>query len=275
MRTVLGRVLVIDDDPFMLKVLCDLLEKAGFSVQARESPVGAANVILRERIDAAVIDWNLPALQGDEVVRTLRTWDAVKDLPILLITGADAETMQSIRGAMPGVHVLSKEHIREQLVLTLGSVLGSGKTVRGLPPVQVGKPGDSSVAPRPRGRATDLVPQLLTELAETLPAARAVWSGVARGEQRDVELLIEKLERLSGQAQLLALNEAADLLSELCSTLRALPAERKVPRDVKRAVEGGIAALSALPDNEGGTFTIPPEPLIGALRKAREGMAQL
>ena len=273
MRTVLGRVLVIDDDPFMLKVLCDLLEKAGFSVHERESPVGAANVILRERIDAAVIDWNLPSLQGDDVVRLLRTWDEVKDLPILLITGADAETAQSIRRAVPGVHVLSKEHIREHLVGTLGSVVGSGKTVQGLQPVQLGKAGDSGAAPRPRARATDLVPQLLAELAETLPVVRTTWSGVSRGERADLERLLEKLERLSGQAQLLALNEAADLLSELCSTLRALPAERKVPRDVKRAVESVIAALSALPDNEGGTFTVPPEPLIGALRKAREGMA--
>ena len=273
MGTLLGRVLVIDDDVFMLKVIRDLLERAGFQVIARESPVGATQVILRERVDAAIIDWNLPALHGDDVVRLLRTWDEVKDLPVLLITGAPDETLGRIREELPGVHVLSKAVLREELVRTLGAVVGSGKTVRGLLPVPVGAKRDSDSAPRPRRQSTDLVPQLLSELADTLPQASAVWTAVARGEQAGLGTLAEKLERLSGQAQLLALDEAADLLRELSSTVRALPTERKVPRDVKQAIEGGMAALSSLPQSGDGAFTVPPEPLIGALRRAREHMS--
>jgi CheY-like chemotaxis protein len=270
MRTVLGRVLVIDDDAFMLRVISDLLEKAGFQVLVQESPVGATQVIMRERVDAAIIDWNLPTLQGDDVVRLLRTWDEVKNLPLLLITGAPDDTLETIRTELPGVIVLSKTNIREQLVATLGSILGSGNTVRGLMPVQIGKSGEPRSAPQARPRSTDLVSQLLTELTGALPAVAALWSGVARGEREEIGSLTTKLERLAGQAQLLALHEAADLLNELSSTLRALPAQRKVPRDVRRAVEGGMAALSALPKTGDGAFTIPPEPLIGALRKARE-----
>jgi hypothetical protein len=45
--------------------------------------------------------------------------------------------------------------------------------------------------------------------------------------------------------------------------------ERKVPRDVRLAVEGSMDALSALTHGVDGAFTVPAEPLIGALRKAR------
>jgi CheY-like chemotaxis protein len=268
MRTLHGRVLVIDDDPFMLKVITDLLKRAGFQVHAQESAVGATQVIIKDRIDAAVIDWNLPGTQGDDVIRLLRTWEEMKDLPVLLITGAPEETLERIRTELPGVRVLAKEFLNDQLVGALGNVLGSGKTVRGLSPISLGANGEFGLPPQ-RPRSVDLVPQLLTQLAETLPVAKAVWSQAARGQREGVDSVVQSLELLAGQARLLALEEAASLLQALTDTLSVLPGERKVTRDVRRAVEGGIDALSTLTHGVDGAFTVPPEPLIGALRKAR------
>jgi len=269
MRTLHGRVLVIDDDPFMLKVITDLLQKAGFHVQAQESALGATQVIVRDRIDAAVIDWNLPGLQGDDVIRLLRTWEQIKNLPVLLITGAPEETLERIRDELPGVRVLAKEFLRDQLVGALGNVLGSGRTVRRMAPVVLGENGEFDT-PTLRPSAVDLIPQLLTQLAETLPVAKAVWGQAARGHREGVESVVQSLELLAGQARLLALDEAASLLQALTDTLSVLPAgERRVPRDVRRAVEGSMDALSRLADGVDGAFTVPAEPLIGALRRAR------
>jgi CheY-like chemotaxis protein len=265
MRTVLGRVLVIDDDPFMLKIIKDMLEKAGYKVLARESPVGATQVLVSERVDAAVIDWNLPGLQGDAVIRLLRTWEEVRELPVLLITGAPDDTVALLREQLPGVRVLLKEDMRTHLVSALGAVTGSGKTVRGLSPIKLGH----DMTATPRRKADDLVPQLLVQLAETLPRFKAIWGEAAVGRRERVQTLVESLNLLAGQARLLALEEAASLLQALTETLDALPGERKVPRDARRAIEAGIEALTALADHGDGAFTIPPEPLIGALRKAR------
>ena len=269
MGTVLGRVLVIDDDPFMLKIIRELLEKAGFLVLSQGSPSGAAQIIVHERIDAAVIDWNLPGLQGDDVIRVLRSWEAVRGLPVLLITGAPEETLERIRHELPGVRVLAKDQLRTQLVSALGSVVGSGQTVRGLSPVKLGTDVDYAVAPRRAGSAADLVPQLLAQLAETLPLAKNLWSQASQGRRTELDSLVQSLELLAGQARLLALDEAASLLQALTDTLTALPLERKVPRDVRRAIEGGMDALSALSHGIDGAFTMPPEPLIGALQRAR------
>jgi CheY-like chemotaxis protein len=263
MGTVLGRVLVIDDDPFMLKVITDLLEKAGYKVITRDSPTGATQVLVSERVDAAVIDWNLPGLSGDSVIRLLRTWEEVRDLPVLLVTGAPNETVETLRDQLPGVRVLMKDDLRTALVPTLGSITGSNKTVQGMLPIKLG--AEST----PRRRAEDLVPQLLAQLAETLPRAKAIWGEAAQGRRERVQTLVESLSLLAGQARLLALEEAASLLQALTDTLDALPGERKIPRDAKRAIEAGIEALTALADHGDGAFTIPPEPLIGALRKAR------
>jgi CheY-like chemotaxis protein len=267
MGNVHGRVLVIDDDPFMIRVISELLQRAGFQVIVRDSPLGATQVIVGERIDAAVIDWNLPVLNGDEVVRLLRTWDDVKDLPVLLITGAPIETIAQLQQELPDVRVLPKGQLREMLVSALGSVVGRNKTVRGMVPIKLGPKGEYE-APQPRAKAGDLVPILLQQLAETLPLAGTVWNDVARGRRDLVDELIERFDRLAGQARLLALEEAGSLLQALTDTLRMLPAER-VSRQVRAAVEDGITALSGLPDTSDGAFVVPPEPLISALERAR------
>lgn len=265
-----GRILVIDDDPFMQRVICDLLQKAGFYVLVRDSAVGATQVIVGERIDAAVIDWNLPVLNGDEVVRLLRTWDDVKDLPILLITGAPAEAIASMQDALPDVRVLPKDQLRSTLVSALGSVVGRNKTVRGMVPIKLGPQGEFE-APAPRANADDLVPILLEQLAATLPLASTLWSDAARGKREPRDQLVARLERLAGQARLLALEEAGSLLQAITETLRVLPNAR-VPREVKTAVDDGIAALSALPETNDGVFVVPPEPVIEALQRARDGL---
>ena len=226
-----------------------------------------ALVIVGERIDAAVIDWNLPVLNGDEVVRLLRTWDDVKDLPVMLITGAPVETIAQLQEELSDVRVLPKDQLRQMLVSALGSVVGRNKTVRGIAPIKLGPKGEYE-APQPRAKAGDLVPTLLQQLADTLPLAGTVWSDVARGRRDVVDELVERFDRLAGQARLLALEEAGSLLQALTDTLRALPAER-VSKRVRTAVEDGITALSALPETSDGAFVVPPEPLISALERAR------
>jgi CheY-like chemotaxis protein len=269
MRRVLGRVLVIDDDPVFNRIIIRLLEGAGFRVVVQESPLGATQAIVKERIDAAVIDWNLPLVRGDELIRLLATWDEVKDLPVLLISGAPEETLEQIRSELPGISVLAKDQLRECLVNALGQVISRGQTIRGIKPVDLGSGGEFASAPGARPRAPDLVAQLLTELAETMSMTDAAWSEASRGKVEQVRGLVQRLDVLAGRARLLALEEAGDLLQALSETLRALPDDGAVTTDARHAIEGGIAALSALARSSDGSFTIPPEPLISALRRAR------
>jgi DNA-binding response OmpR family regulator len=141
MRRVLGRILVIDDDAAINRVIVKLLERAGFSVVVQESPLGATQAIVNQRIDAAVIDWNLPLVRGDDVIRLLGTWDEVKDLPVLLISGAAEETLERVRAELPGIAVLAKDQMGECLVKVLGQVISRGQTIRGLKPIDLAGQG--------------------------------------------------------------------------------------------------------------------------------------
>ena len=81
------RVLVIEDDPDIGRLLRLELDEAGFEVEHHDR--GTTGLIaLRERApDLVVLDLGLPDLQGDEIARRIRRTDSV---PIIVLTATDA-----------------------------------------------------------------------------------------------------------------------------------------------------------------------------------------
>jgi DNA-binding response OmpR family regulator len=93
------RILIIDDDPALVRVLRRSLAYEGFTVDAAAS--GAEGLTrARERYpDLVILDVMMPGLDGLEVLRRLRAGDP--DLPVLLLTARDAPADQ-VRGLEGG-----------------------------------------------------------------------------------------------------------------------------------------------------------------------------
>ena len=66
-----ARVLVVDDEPSIRELLCELLSREGFEVTAVESGELALEVLARERFDVALVDLKLPGCSGLEVLEAL------------------------------------------------------------------------------------------------------------------------------------------------------------------------------------------------------------
>jgi DNA-binding response OmpR family regulator len=83
------RVLVVDDEPKIVRLVRDYLEQAGFAVStARDGPEALMRA-RQERPDLIVLDLGLPGLDGFEVTRRLRRDSGV---PIIMLTARDGET---------------------------------------------------------------------------------------------------------------------------------------------------------------------------------------
>lgn len=80
-------VLVADDEPLVLEVAQAFLERDGFRVVTARD--GAQALALQARhaaeLAAAIVDWSMPVLDGEAVVRELRRRDA--RFPLLVATG--------------------------------------------------------------------------------------------------------------------------------------------------------------------------------------------
>lgn len=83
------RILVVDDEPQILKVLIAYLEKAGYQVFSAADGVSALAAFYKERPDFLILDLNLPGMDGLDVCKAIRR---DSDIPILMLTARVEET---------------------------------------------------------------------------------------------------------------------------------------------------------------------------------------
>lgn len=95
-------ILVVDDFPTMRRIVRTLLKELGFSnvEEAEDGREGLAK--LRDgQFELVVSDWNMPNLDGLEMLKQIRADDALKHLPVLMVT-AEAKKENIIAAAKAG-----------------------------------------------------------------------------------------------------------------------------------------------------------------------------
>jgi DNA-binding response OmpR family regulator len=85
----LQRLLVVDDDPAILRLLSDKFERAGFEVLTAGSGQAALDLVARRGLPhLALVDLNMPGMDGFEFCRQVLRFS---DLPIIVVTAVDEE----------------------------------------------------------------------------------------------------------------------------------------------------------------------------------------
>lgn len=84
----MSTVLVVDDEPAILRAVRAGLEARGFAVLTATTGQGAIEAIVTGQPDAVVLDLNLPDIDGVEVCRRVRAWSEV---PIVVLSAEGSE----------------------------------------------------------------------------------------------------------------------------------------------------------------------------------------
>ncbi|WP_021023075.1 chemotaxis response regulator CheY [Salinivibrio costicola] len=98
------KILVVDDFSTMRRIVKNLLRDLGFNntVEADDG-LTALPILKKGGIDFVVTDWNMPGMQGIDLLKEIRKDDELKHLPILMIT-AEAKREQIVEAAQAGVN---------------------------------------------------------------------------------------------------------------------------------------------------------------------------
>ena len=119
-----SRILVIEDDAAMARLLRALLECAGHEVQTQGSGSAALTDAAEMTPDLVILDLGLPDMNGYEVCRQLRQQFQPWSLPILMFTGMD-KPVDQLRGFAFGADAyLTKPCEPEELLKTVALLLG-------------------------------------------------------------------------------------------------------------------------------------------------------
>ena len=99
------KTLVVDDMQTMRRIVKNLLIEVGFDrdkIQEAENGQDALNKLNAEQFDFVVTDWNMPVMQGIDLLRNIRNTPSLASIPVLMVT-AEAKKEQIIAAAQAGV----------------------------------------------------------------------------------------------------------------------------------------------------------------------------
>jgi len=203
------RVLVVDDDPPLRRMLERTLAAEGFAVTVAAD--GGAALIAAERSapDVIVLDVAMPVLDGLAVCRRLRTKGLAT--PILMLTARDAVT-DRVAGLEAGADdYLVKPFAVQELIARLRALMRRREQPRSLlsyadlvldvearGATRSGRPIDLT------GREADLLALLLREAGRVVRRERAIdeiWGGAA--EANVVDRYVTRLRRKLGEPALI------------------------------------------------------------------------
>ncbi|MBC8255268.1 MAG: response regulator transcription factor [Ardenticatenia bacterium] len=164
------QILIVDDEPQIVRVLKGYLETAGFQVVTASSGTEAIAAFRHESPDLVVLDLMLPEVDGLDVARAIRRQG---DVPIIMLTARVEETDRLIGLELGADDYVTKPFSPREVVARVRAVLR--RTERTEPVSPTLKEGDIVLDPDKRqvtvqGRPVELTPtefDLLAVLMET------------------------------------------------------------------------------------------------------------
>jgi two-component system, OmpR family, response regulator len=116
----MNKVLVVDDDPHIRKLIKLYLENSQFTVLEAEDGQKALNYVEHTKVDLMIVDVMMPRVNGIELTEDIRGY---LDIPILMVT-AKGESIDKVKGFQAGTDdYLVKPFDPVELVLRVKSLL--------------------------------------------------------------------------------------------------------------------------------------------------------
>ncbi len=116
-------VLVIEDDPITLKILCATMEKHGFYIIKATTGNDALSHLKKHEVHAVLLDLNLPDINGLEILKQIRNHPVLNSIAIIIVTEND-DKLEAVLGLEMGADdYITKPFHQRELIARLNTVL--------------------------------------------------------------------------------------------------------------------------------------------------------
>jgi two-component system chemotaxis response regulator CheB len=120
------RILIVDDSPLLLEATKLALEDSGYEVQTLENPLIVAMVLRKNPADLVLVDVNMPAVKGTQVVAALRS-HGLTSTPVILYSDLSEATLEAKANECGATGWLRKTGDEEELVRAICGWIGEGR----------------------------------------------------------------------------------------------------------------------------------------------------
>ncbi len=120
------KLLVVDDSSTMRRIIKNTLARLGYKdvLEGADGVEGWSVIDANPDVEMLITDWNMPEMNGLELVKKVRADERFKDLPIIMVTteGGKAEVITALKAGVNNYIV--KPFTPQVLKEKLGAVMG-------------------------------------------------------------------------------------------------------------------------------------------------------
>jgi two-component system, chemotaxis family, chemotaxis protein CheY len=118
------QALVVDDSRAMRSILARLMTQLGFEVaQAGDGQDALDQLDSGLRPAVALVDWNMPVMDGLTFIKTVRTRDELRDMSLMMVT-TESEHGNIVRALAAGAHEYVIKPFTEDVITEKLALLG-------------------------------------------------------------------------------------------------------------------------------------------------------
>lgn len=120
------KLLVVDDSSTMRRIIKNTLARLGYKdiLEGADGLEGWVAMDANPDIDMLITDWNMPEMNGLELVKKVRADDRFKDVPIIMVTteGGKAEVITALKAGVNNyiVKPFTPQVLKEKLAAVMG-----------------------------------------------------------------------------------------------------------------------------------------------------------
>lgn len=121
------RILLIDDDPVVIKLAGGILTAAGYEILSSTDAPAGLEMAMKEKVDLIVLDVMLPIINGFNICRLIKSQPNHKKIPIILLTSRTEEQDRKIGQEVGANAYIAKPLNREHFLKTVKDLLSQNE----------------------------------------------------------------------------------------------------------------------------------------------------
>lgn len=130
------RIMVIEDEKHIAELIAYNLEANGYEVVQALDGLTGYQMILDNRPDLVVLDLMMPGISGLEVLQRMRANEAVKQIPVIMLTAKSSETDKIVGLEVGADDYVTKPFSVNELLARIKAHLRRTERERGAPPAE-------------------------------------------------------------------------------------------------------------------------------------------
>ncbi|MBQ6537724.1 MAG: response regulator [Eubacterium sp.] len=99
-------ILIVDDDPTMVRMIKNLLSEK-YKIYMANSGMNAITLLVKNKVDLILLDYEMPVVDGSQVLEMIRSEPTTKDTPVIMLTAKDdKESVMKVLELKPEKYLL-------------------------------------------------------------------------------------------------------------------------------------------------------------------------